>query len=420
MRRIAVLLVAGAFGVGLVAPAAGHAATLNPGDIVVADPSAAGGKGALLLINPVTGAQSTVSSGADLSAGASWHAPDGLAMDPTGRILVSDDPIYSGDQAKIIRVNPATGFRTIVAAGGSLSLPVGLGVEPSGKILVADSGVVGAILRIDPVTGAQSTLSSGGSLVSPFGIAFDSAGRVLVVDYNAFGGYAGGNGGVLRINPATGFQVVVSAGTNFRGPSGIALDASGRIFVTDQYGADATPPDSKGNLFGVDPVSGVQTLISSGVSLSQGASWVDPYGIARDASGSFVVADSGDSPSFQPTQNPGRVVRVNPATGFRTLVSAGGELVDPVAVLVVPPTCAGRYATVVGDPSANRIVGTRFNDVIVGLAGKDKITGGKGNDLICGGTGRDVLRGGSGNDKLLGQGGADRLVDGRGKNKLRQ
>jgi hypothetical protein len=171
MRRIAVLLVAGAFGVGLIAPAAGHAATLNPGDIVVADPSAAGGKGALLLINPVTGAQSTVSSGADLSAGASWHAPDGLAMDPTGRILVSDDPIYSGDQAKIIRVNPATGFRTIVAAGGSLSLPVGLGVEPSGKILVADSGVVGAILRIDPVTGAQSTLSSGGSLVSPFGIA---------------------------------------------------------------------------------------------------------------------------------------------------------------------------------------------------------------------------------------------------------
>ena len=402
------------------APAACHAATLSPGDIVVADPSAAGGKGALLLINPVTGAQSTISSGADLSAGASWHAPVGLAMDSTGRILVSDDPYPSGDPAKILRVNPASGFRTIVAAGGSLQGPVGLGVEPSGKILVAESGGAPAILRIDPVTGAQSTLASGGSLVSPFGIAFDSAGRVLMVDYNAFSGFAGGNGGVLRINPTTGFQVIVSAGTNFRAPSGIALDASGRIFVTDQYGADATPPESKGNLFAVDSVSGGQSLVSSGVNLSQGASWVDPYGVAREASGSFVVADSGDSPSFQPTHDPGRVLRVNPVTGFRTLVSFAGELVDPGAILVVPPTCAGRYATVVGDPASNRIVGTRFNDVIVGLAGKDKVKGGKGADLICGGPGRDVLRGGSGNDRLLGQGGADLLVDGRGKNKLRQ
>jgi hypothetical protein len=84
----------------------------------------------------------------------------------------------------------------------------------------------------------------------------------------------------------------------------------------------------------------------------------------------------------------------------------------------VPPTCAGREATVVGTGGDDLLVGTAGDDVIVGLGGADRIEGRGGDDRICGGRGRDLLLGGSGADRLHGGAGRDALAGGRGGDRI--
>jgi uncharacterized delta-60 repeat protein len=82
------------------------------------------------------------------------------------------------------------------------------------------------------------------------------------------------------------------------------------------------------------------------------------------------------------------------------------------------PRCAGKKATIVGTNRADKLKGTRRNDVIVALGGNDKVDGARGNDLICAGDGNDTVKGGAGNDRLYGQNGKDTVAGGPGKDAL--
>jgi Ca2+-binding RTX toxin-like protein len=83
--------------------------------------------------------------------------------------------------------------------------------------------------------------------------------------------------------------------------------------------------------------------------------------------------------------------------------------------------------TIVGTPHADRIKGSRGNDVICGLGGNDTINGrggkdvidtGKGNDHILASKGADVVAGLAGRDRLYGNAGADRIGGGAANDKL--
>ena len=92
-----------------------------------------------------------------------------------------------------------------------------------------------------------------------------NAGDILLVDEEAFGEA----GGVIRVEPTTGIQTPVSSGGLFVDPQGIAIDASGNIFVVDDEAFEET-----GGVIRVDPITGVQTPISSHQFFE------DPVGIA--------------------------------------------------------------------------------------------------------------------------------------------
>jgi hypothetical protein len=94
-----------------------------------------------------------------------------------------------------------------------------------GDILVADASAVGgagAVIRVDPLTGAQTVVSSGGLFVRPFDLTIDAAGQILVVDTEAFGGSLG----IIRVDPVSGVQTVIynsSGGGPIQGPEGIVI-----------------------------------------------------------------------------------------------------------------------------------------------------------------------------------------------------
>jgi sugar lactone lactonase YvrE len=254
---------------------------------------------------------------ADGTGGATGTAqlffPFGLTVDQAGNVVVAD----SGS-SRIRRIDPQGNVVTVAGNGtvgatdgqggrdglASFAHPIGVAVDPSGNILVADRDNH-RIRRIDK-TGAVITLAGTGTMgyrdgpagqawfAQPSGIAADSAGNVYVADRlnqrirridpfgnvttvagNGSAGYYDGSGGALGCAQFTspvalapgpqGVLYVVDtgnhklraidlakqkvssyAGTGTQGfadgpgevaefsvPSGVAVDAAGTVFVSD-------------------------------------------------------------------------------------------------------------------------------------------------------------------------------------------
>ena len=227
-----------------------------------------------------------------------------------GDIFVTDLLAFGGASG-VIRVDPATGVETPVSAGGFLVQPFGIAIEASGNILVADAsafgglcpGGCGGVVRVNPATGAQSIVSTGGFFVDPFGIAIEADGKILVSD---------ASGLLIRVHPSTGAQQIVSAAGFFASPTALAVEASGTILVDDQLSG----------IIRVDPVTGTQTP------LSPGGLFCGSLGLALEAGGDILVVDP------LAFGGPGGVIRVNPVTGAQTPVPSGGLFVEPVGIAI--------------------------------------------------------------------------------------
>jgi streptogramin lyase len=290
-------------------PAAGAGAvTLGPGDIVVLDAEAFGFTGGVIRVDPVSGAQTTVTSGG------SFVIPRGLALEADNDILVVDPEAFGGPGG-VIRIDPVSGAQTTVSSGGSFVNPAAIAVEPDGNIVISDAGAFGgtpgAVIRVDPLSGAQTTVSSGGSFESLGGVALEADGDILLA---SSGLGSGGPSSVIRVDPVSGAQTAVTSGGALVDPRAVALEADGDILVADQL-AHA--------VIRVDPVSGAQTTVSSG------GSFVSPIALALEADGDIVVADAA---AFN---GRGAVFRVDPVSGAQTTVSTDGSIRGPNGIAVV-------------------------------------------------------------------------------------
>jgi glucose/arabinose dehydrogenase len=315
---------------------------LPPGTILITGLTAPFGPGVLIRVDPVTRAQTTVSSGGV------FHDPFGVAVEADGKILVADPPTVDKQgeviaPGGVIRVDPDSGAQTTVFSGGALVRPRGIAVEADGKILVADAGPrggLGGVIRVDPVTQAQTTVFSGGALVRPFGVAVEADGKILILDHHAFGGL----GGVIRVDPVTQAQTTVFSGGAFVKPRGIAVEADGKILV-----ADAGAFGGLGGVIRIDPVTQAQTTVFSGGAL------MTPFGVAVEADGNILVAFGGS----------GGVIRINSVTQAQTPVSSSGALVTGAGVAVVPkraPAVVEDIPITTGDDTPGTEPGVPGND----------------------------------------------------------
>jgi hypothetical protein len=228
------------------------------------------------------------------------------------------------DGAVILRSEPATGSTVEISRNGPLGSlfqhPYDLAVEADGSIVVADMGVRnqkdGAVLRVDPFTGRQSVVSSGGLFYDPSGIAIGPGGLLYVLDT-----LSGANGGaVISVDPHTGAQRLISSDFNplalFDLPFGIAVDSDGSLVVVNRALAGPLPLQClapTGSVIRVNPADGTQTLISELGRLSR------PLGLAIDADRSIFVANECGTP------NGVGLVRVTPGTGAQADVTTNND-----------------------------------------------------------------------------------------------
>ena len=237
------------------------------------------------------------------------NSPSGLATDSAGNLYIADTG--SGRIRKV-----SGGVITTVAGGGSsypgdngpatgamLTNPSAVAVDASGNLYIADAGDY--LIRqvssgiITTVAGNGNCCFSGdngpatnASLDQPSGVAVDSAGNIYILDYfnnrvrqvsngvistvagNGIRGFSGDNG------PATAAELSA--------PAGIAVDASGNLYITDQRNSRIREVSS-----GV--IATVAGNGAPGISGDNGpptdAQLNTPYGVAVDNAGSLYIAD---------------------------------------------------------------------------------------------------------------------------------
>jgi sugar lactone lactonase YvrE len=195
------------------------------------------------------------------------------------------------------------GFRDAAADRARFSDPFGVAIDAQGTIFVADAGDTNTIRRVTP-DGSVSTLAGGaigfadgsGSdarFDSPSGLAIDPHGVLYVADT--------GNNAIRRVAPdgsvttlagdgQPGYQDGVGTAARFNGPIGVAVDASGRVIVADTYNDRIRAIASDGTVTTIAGGPEPGLLDRAGLE----ARFDTPSGVAIDAAGNILVADTGN------------------------------------------------------------------------------------------------------------------------------
>jgi streptogramin lyase len=226
----------------------------------------------------------------------------------------------------------------VVSAGGELVDPSGIAVAPDGTLFVVENVGLGpardpAVVRIDPATGAQTVVTRGGNLCYPFGIAVEPNGGLVVTDFGDLivGGQAQIDcpqnfGAVYRVNPGTGAQSVLSVnqvpspGNLLRGVFGAAVEPGGGILVVNQTGAQAA-------VASLNPASGEQTAVTPNSSAAD--AFELPQRVAVLPDGNLLVAD------YALNDLEGGLVLVERSTGAARILRQGTLFNNPLGVALV-------------------------------------------------------------------------------------
>src|SRR5439155_1570189 len=314
------------------------------GNLAIADQS----NDRIRLVNATTGVITTVagkeSSGFSGDGGpataAELYLPAGVTFGAAGDLFIADQ-----QNNRIRRVDATAGIITTVAGNGSggfggdggpataaqLNYPYSVGVDAAGNVLIPDT-TNERLRRIDARTGIITTIAGNGTpsfsgdggpattaqIGFVPGVAVDPAGNLFITDHNAQR--------IRRVDAATGIITTVAGnGTaGFGGddgpataaqltdPSGIALDASGNLFIADRL-----------RVRRVEASTGVITTIAGNGNCCFSGDGGPATAAGLDYCLNVAVDIAGNVFTAEPCNNH-RVRRVDATTGIITTVAGTG------------------------------------------------------------------------------------------------
>ena len=291
----------------------GALAVDSSGNLYVAD----SGNNKVRQVTPAAVVTTIAGSGASGSqdgagAAAQFQQPAGIAIDAAGNL-------YLGDYANhtIRKISPAAAVTTLAGrapqpgsvdgAGARFYVPQGVATDAAGNVYVVDTnnhtiravtaaGVASTLAGAAGVSGSADGTGSAARFNLPSDLALDAAGNLYVTDT--------GNNTIRKVTPAGVVTTVAGAagsagavdGTGgaarFNDPKGIAVDASGNLYVVDR---------GNNTIRSISPAGAVTTLAgSSGVAgaadgAGSTAQFNAPVGLTIDAAGNLYVADYGNN-----------------------------------------------------------------------------------------------------------------------------
>jgi trimeric autotransporter adhesin len=308
-----------------------------------------------------------------LATQAGLSGPAGVVLDKSGNLYMVD---YGDNRVRM--VSASTGIISTIAGTGALGFsgdggpainatfvnPNSIAIDASGNLYIGDT-YSGRIRKFFPggiittVAGGGSSLGDNGpatqaQLNVPLGVAVDASGNLYIADsLNERVRRVGVNGIITTIagTGQAGFSGDGGPATAalFSNPVGVALDASGNVYVADLDNNRIRRVVQGGP---VTTIAGTTTSVGDGGPSTQ-ARLVYPRGAAVDSSGNLYIADSLAN----------RVRKVTPSGIITTLAGTGqtgsGGDNGPGALAVLNNPTA-----VAVDPGGNVYIGDSNNNVI--------------------------------------------------------
>ncbi len=293
------------FPIGVAVDASGTIYVADPGNNTIRKITPAG------VVSTFSGMAGSSGSADGTGTAARFDTPVGVAVDASGSVYVADRENHlirkitsAGVVSTFAGMAGVSGSADGTGTAASFNRPIGVAVDALGNVYVGDrdndairkitpSGLVTTFAGMAGNSGSTDGTGTSAQFDGPEGITVDLAGNVYVADKNnhlirkitpggvvtTFAGMAG--------NPGSTDGTGITA--SFRFPSGIAIDASGTIYVADGSNhtiRKITPAGVVTTFAGMAGVSG------SANGTGTAASFNTPLGIAIDASGAIYVADS--------------------------------------------------------------------------------------------------------------------------------
>ena len=264
---------------------------------------------------------------------ARFYLPTGIAADSSGNIYVAD----TGNNT-IRKVTPEGAVTTLAGSAGNpgstdgtgtgarfaflngSSVPNGVAVDGGGNVFVADSanhtirkvtpgGVVSTLAGSAGVSGSLDGSGSAALFNYPEGIAVDASGYVYVAD--TF------NGTIRKVSPGGVVTTLVGSSARFSKPTGLAIDSSGNLYVADagNYTISKVTPAGLVTL-----VAGAAGIYASVDGTGSAARFAKPVSVAVDSSGNLYVADGSDDVTTGGASS--TIRKVTPAGAVSTLAGS--------------------------------------------------------------------------------------------------
>jgi len=288
------------------------------------------------VVTTIAGTALTPGSSDGTGSAALFKLPNAVALDGNGNLYVAD----TGNDT-IRKVVLATHAVTTIAGtagnGGSndgtgtaaqFNSPIGIAVDGSGNIFVTDlnnntvrkitmpGAVVTTFAGTAPVAGSIDGTGAAARFHYPYGLAIDSGGNLYVADglnddirkitsagvVTTFAGKAGNQGHA----DGTG------ASASFYTPEGVAVDASGNVYVADANNDLVRKVTSGG---AVTTIAGAYSFSGFVDGTGAGAEFSAPAGVSADSGGNVYVSDAGNS----------SIRKITPSGVVTTIAGTSGE-----------------------------------------------------------------------------------------------
>ena len=296
-------------------------------------------------VSTLAGLAGTAGSTDGTGTAARFNNPSGLAVDVAGNVYVSDTNNHT--IRKITAAGVVTTFAGVAGSpgnndgpgtGAQFKYPHGLAVDTNNNVYVADTNnhlirkinsarVVSTLAGTAGTHGSTDATGISAQFYFPNAVAVDALFNVYVADQF--------NHTIRKITSAgltitlaglaetSGSLDLTGSEARFNNPSGIAIDGSGNLYVTDTVNETIRKMTPAGNVTTLGSVAGLTGSVNG---RGMNARFNAPYGIASTSTGLLYVADSNNNRITQGTAAPEIVVEQPVDT----------DLVDAAATITCP------------------------------------------------------------------------------------